>query len=1134
MRKLLNYFWKFAICMCFVLLIHMPVYADEVIDEDQIDPQELLNIEFDHYEDENRPQAYSNLPFTKIDNIVIFVSFQDSSEYVNSATAGYADMTYNSDETSLKNYLKRITYDELAITTSFFPNTAGSYSSVKVSHNATYYKRQYLDSTTGLITDGYTNESERYSREIELITEIMTAVKPQLENSGLNLDYDNDGAIDGISFLFPTYAAGSLDHIEHNDLLWPHKITMNPGEIPVEVNDKYVCTYNVLNKGSMSTGIMGSNLRLSRVIVHEFMHTLGLPDLYRYYDMDAKPLGPWDIMDGGATYPANLTAYYQREYLGYGSKLEIYTTSTENITLQAAEYLDSNENYAIMIESDRNPKERFVIENRQIEVGNQDTQKCSGLLVYRIMNDPNGPYDSDGNKSGSDFIFAFRPNESGVNVGDGDIGYAPVSPVNEKGFTTLGKPLGTENQGYDNKTIYYKDGSNSGIIIDNIRLNNDHSITFNLSMPESLKGMGTKNNPYEIYTPNDLRMIASGSADTYYQLMNDLDLSTVSFTALDHFSGILEGNGKLISNLSVTGDFSAGLIDRVEAGAVIKNLNFKNPVIHAENGYAGIFSDVSGTLQNIAVSGGDISSMARAGGLAGILNEGKILDSYTSATVTANQAGGIVSYLNGGEIDNCWAQGNVNSLGQNPVTGAIFSYWVDSLGCKLTNTYWDVHKTGQSANGKIFGNNNPSTLTGSYGLQIITETKCKVGNSGQPSVTCTDQGEVPSGSWIAEKPDLLECNPATGAFTCLEAGTSAIIYKFDLAGRACKLDQNILIENIEIKKVPVQSITLNKSQITLTVAGESYKLTSSIKPSNATDKTVIWKSSDPAVAVINNSGTLTAKGNGTAVITAITQDGNKKAECKITVKIPSPPVKYTPVEQFVIRLYQKIMDRNYDTDGLHFWTNRLLNKQNTAAQVVERFMASDEFKQKNLTNQQYIEILYDVCMNRKSDSEGLAYWKDFLDNGASRNFVLNGFIRSAEFDGICNNYGIERGIVILTEPRDQRINLTMFVSRLYREGLGRKIDVDGLNYHTNEILSKRVSPIQTARNFILSQEFVNKKLTDEDYIKILYRTYMGRDYDQEGLNYHKNRLRTGVSRETLLINFSESPEFKQIMSQFNL
>ncbi|MBU9738749.1 DUF4214 domain-containing protein [Diplocloster agilis] len=1133
MRKLLSYFWKIAICMCFVLLIQMPVYADEVIDEDQIDPQDLLNIEFDHYENESNPHPYSNLPFTKIDNIVIFVRFQDSSEYVNSTTAGYADMTYNSDETSLKNYLKRITYNELTITTSFYPNTAGSYSSVKVSHNSTYYKRQYVDSSTGLVTDGYTNEAERYSREVELITEIMTIVKPQLENSGLNLDYDNDGSIDGISFLFPTYAAGSLDHIEHNDLLWPHKITMSPGEIPVEVNGKYVCTYNVLNKGSMSTGIMGSNLRLSRVIVHEFMHTLGLPDLYRYYDMDAKPLGPWDIMDGGATYPANLTAYYQREYLGYGSKLKIYKETTENITLQAAEYLDPNENYAIIVESDRNPKERFVIENRQIEDGNQDTQKCSGLLVYRIMNDPNGPYDSEGNKSGSDFIFAFRPNESNVNVGDGDIGYAPVSPTNEKGFTTLGKTLGTENQGYDNKTIYYKDGSNSGIIIDNIRINTNNSITFDLSMPESLKGEGTQNNPYEIYTPNDLRMVTAGTANTYYQLMKDLDLSSVNFTTLDHFAGVLEGNGRIIKNLSVTGAFGAGLIDRVEAGAAIRNLNFENPIIHAENGYAGIFSDVSGLLQNIAVYGGNISSKSRAGGLAGILNEGKIIDSYTSATVTANHAGGLISYLNGGEIDSCFVQGAVNGSGQNPVTGAIFSYWVESLKSKVYNTYWDMLKTGQSANGKIFGNNKPSTLAGSYGLQIKTDTKFNVGDIGYPSLICSDHGVVPSGSWSVEDPKVLKCNTSTGVFTCLAAGTSLITYKFDIAGRMCQLNQNIIIESI-----PVSAIKLNNNKITLTKIGESYKLIASIQPSDATDKTVIWKSSAPATVSVSSSGTITAKGKGKALITATTRDGNKVAECDVLVEVPSPPVtppvKYTPVEQFVIRLYQKIMDRNFDADGLSYWTNRLLNQQNTAAQVVERFMASDEFKQKNLTNKEYIEILYDVCLNRKYDSDGLVYWNKFLENGASRNYVLNGFIRSPEFAGICKNYGIERGTITLTEPRDQSINLTMFVSRLYREGLGRKIDVEGLNYHINEILSKRVSPVQTARNFILSQEFVNKQLSDDDYIKVLYRTYMGRDFDQDGLDYHKKRLHSGISRETLLINFSDSPEFKQIMSQFNL
>ena len=48
------------------------------------------------------------------------------------------------------------------------------------------------------------------------------------------------------------------------------------------------------------SGLAGALYRSSTAVVHEFMHTLGLPDLYRYMDQSAYPMGPWDIMDGGS------------------------------------------------------------------------------------------------------------------------------------------------------------------------------------------------------------------------------------------------------------------------------------------------------------------------------------------------------------------------------------------------------------------------------------------------------------------------------------------------------------------------------------------------------------------------------------------------------------------------------------------------------------------------------------------------------------------------------------------------------------------------------------------------------------------------------------------------------------------
>lgn len=54
-------------------------------------------------------------------------------------------------------------------------------------------------------------------------------------------------------------------------------------------------------------------------------------------------------------------------------------------------------------------------------------------------------------------------------------------------------------------------------------------------------------------------------------------------------------------------------------------------------------------------------------------------------------------------------------------------------------------------------------------------------------------------------------------------------------------------------------------------------------PSNATNKNVSWESSDNTVVTVNDSGVIKGIQPGTATITVVTQDGNKTAECQVTV-----------------------------------------------------------------------------------------------------------------------------------------------------------------------------------------------------------------------------------------------------------
>jgi beta-fructofuranosidase len=94
---------------------------------------------------------------------------------------------------------------------------------------------------------------------------------------------------------------------------------------------------------------------------------------------------------------------------------------------------------------------------------------------------------------------------------------------------------------------------------------------------------------------------------------------------------------------------------------------------------------------------------------------------------------------------------------------------------------------------------------------------------------------------------------------------------------------HINIDNVRIPVVgtPVNSVSLNKTSTSINV-GSSETLIATVLPANATNKNVTWTTSNPSVATVSASGTVTATGVGTAVITVTTQDGAKTASCNVT------------------------------------------------------------------------------------------------------------------------------------------------------------------------------------------------------------------------------------------------------------
>ena len=92
--------------------------------------------------------------------------------------------------------------------------------------------------------------------------------------------------------------------------------------------------------------------------------------------------------------------------------------------------------------------------------------------------------------------------------------------------------------------------------------------------------------------------------------------------------------------------------------------------------------------------------------------------------------------------------------------------------------------------------------------------------------------------------------------------------------------QNPISGDSGSSEVYVTEISLSQSGLSLTV-GQSFTLSASVSPSNATNKSVTWTSSNSAVATVNR-GVVKAQKAGTAMIYAVSSNG-KKASCLVTV-----------------------------------------------------------------------------------------------------------------------------------------------------------------------------------------------------------------------------------------------------------
>lgn len=221
----------------------------------------------------------------------------------------------------------------------------------------------------------------------------------------------------------------------------------------------------------------------------------------------------------------------------------------------------------------------------------------------------------------------------------------------------------------------------------------------------------------------------------------------------------------------------------------------------------------------------------------------------------------------------------------------------------------------------------------------------------------------------------------------------------------------------------------------------------------------------------------------------------------------------------VMRLYDAALDRLPDQGGLEATTRALSAGALSLQQLANNFVGGAEFQARYgaLSNQAFVEQLYRFCLNREGDAQGVAAWTNAINNGLSRGEVLVGFSEGQEHRNLTASV-LAAG---LWTPDPEALT----IARLYDATFDRLPDPGGLGAWVSA-LEAGVSLLSIAANFASSTEFQQRygSLSNQAFVEQLYRFCLDREGDSGGVANWVNAINGGLSRASVLLQFSEGAE----------
>jgi hypothetical protein len=232
-------------------------------------------------------------------------------------------------------------------------------------------------------------------------------------------------------------------------------------------------------------------------------------------------------------------------------------------------------------------------------------------------------------------------------------------------------------------------------------------------------------------------------------------------------------------------------------------------------------------------------------------------------------------------------------------------------------------------------------------------------------------------------------------------------------------------------------------------------------------------------------------------------------------------------------LYNTLFGRGGDEAGMQYWLDGLQSHLFDGANLIYGFFNSDEFLAKELTNEQFVDFLYQGILGRSADEEGKAHWLAQLEGGATRNEIIGGFINTPEFQAYCGAAGILPGKTF-PDGTPYRSEYRFIIEHFYATSLGRTPDPEGIEYWVEKMNVGGYTLEDVLFGFLHSVEYQAFEYTDDQYVTSLYSVCIGREPDTEGKAYWLEQLAGGASRDDVARGFLYSQEFQNMLDSLDL